>query len=149
MATINRKFSARETQEYREWRLNVFERDNYKCLLCGSNQQIHAHHIERWADNISKRLTLSNGATLCKNCHRKYHGGWRLVFPYEITSILLIKTHGNYARHYLSKVKEIMRLSNLPDICEDYWAWDRRNDKQLDRIDGMLYLETKGRLGRI
>lgn len=144
-----RKFSLRETHEYREWRLSVFERDGYKCLLCGSKKNIHAHHIERWADNVEKRLIISNGATLCKACHHQHHHGWKCVFPYEITSILLRKTHGNYARHYLRKVEQAMRFATPPEGYEDYWKWDQRNDKTLERIDQILALETNGRLGEI
>lgn len=149
MKKDKRKYSSRETHEYREWRLSVFERDGYKCLLCGSKKNIHAHHIARWADNIEKRLTISNGATLCKACHHRHHRGWKCVFPYEITSILLRKTHGNYASHYLKKVECMMRLENTPEVYEDYWEWDKRNDKTLERIDQILALETNWRLGEI
>jgi hypothetical protein len=149
MSRYKRKFSERETPEYREWRLAVFERDQYKCLLCGSKQEIHAHHIDRWADNVAKRVTISNGATVCKICHNKYHKGWKCVFPYEITSILLRKTHGNYAKHYLQKAEEITRFYEFVDVYEDYWEWDKRNDKTLENIDVLLALETNGRRGAI
>jgi hypothetical protein len=149
MMGYKRKFSERETPEYREWRLAVFDRDEYKCLLCGSKQEIHAHHIDRWADNVAKRVTISNGATVCKFCHNKYHNGWKSIFPYEITSILIRKTHGNYAKHYLKKVEAIARFSTFVDVYEDYWEWNKRNDKAIENIDAILALETNGRIGAI
>lgn len=139
----------RETPEYRAWRLSVFERDGYKCLLCGSKKNIHAHHIERYADNVDKRCLLSNGATVCKACHRKYHNGWKSLFPYEITSTLIIKVRGNYASHYLKKIELMSKWFNCEDIPVDYWAWDKQNDKTLERIDSVLALETNGRLGAL
>lgn len=55
------------------WRKSVFERDNYKCILCGSNKDIEAHHIYGYKMFPEKRYDTSNGATLCKIHHSLFH----------------------------------------------------------------------------
>lgn len=66
----------RNSRDYKEWRLAVFERDNFTCQICHkSGCQLEAHHIERWVDNISRRYDVTNGITLCKECHKEVHRG--------------------------------------------------------------------------
>lgn len=74
----------RKTEKYDAWRISIFVRDNRTCLNCGGrNKEIEAHHINTFADIIheNKIKTLedalncdllwdvSNGVTLCKDCH--------------------------------------------------------------------------------
>ena len=60
---------------YRIWRKAVFERDNYACQGCGDNRghNLNAHHILSFNDFPHKRLDISNGITLCIECHKKIH----------------------------------------------------------------------------
>jgi len=62
-----------QKREYKQWRKAVFERDNYICQKCGKrgNGELNADHIKSWALYPELRYTLSNGRTLCANCHRK------------------------------------------------------------------------------
>ena len=66
----------REYREYREWRAEVYDRDNYTCQRCGDNigGTLIAHHIEGYNLNKGLRTELSNGVTLCSDCHNKFHG---------------------------------------------------------------------------
>lgn len=62
----------RTSVDYRLWRLSVFERDNFTCQLCGTRGgKLNADHIKRFSDFPELRLELSNGRTLCEDCHRK------------------------------------------------------------------------------
>jgi hypothetical protein len=53
-----------------EFRKQVFQRDNHKCVVC-SAPAVDAHHIidrSLWAD---QGFYLNNGASLCEPCHLK------------------------------------------------------------------------------
>jgi hypothetical protein len=56
------------------WRRAVFKRDHYTCQCCGKRGvRLNAHHIENYADNKELRAQVSNGITLCKQCHDDFH----------------------------------------------------------------------------
>lgn len=77
--------------EYKLWRKLIFERDNYKCVLCeaksgnGITVILQADHIKPFStilkENNIKSLeearsckelwNIDNGRTLCKECHIK------------------------------------------------------------------------------
>jgi 5-methylcytosine-specific restriction endonuclease McrA len=61
--------------EYKNWRIKIFERDNFTCVYCGSRESgtLNAHHIIPFSKDKSLRFELSNGITLCKKCHKKEH----------------------------------------------------------------------------
>jgi hypothetical protein len=66
----------RKRADYFEWRTKVYTRDNYTCQKCGKiSGKLNAHHIEKFSENKSKALEVSNGITLCENCHKKEHKG--------------------------------------------------------------------------
>ena len=63
-------FRLRTSKRYAEWRLAVFERDNYTCQECGQRGgRLNADHIMRFADHPSARFDVANGRTLCVACH--------------------------------------------------------------------------------
>ena len=67
----------RKSKAYKDWRTAVFERDNYKCVLCGKGRTICADHIKEFALYPELRLNVDNGRTLCLDCHKKTPGyGW-------------------------------------------------------------------------
>jgi len=64
----------RNAPEAREWRRQVFIRDDYTCQECGERGcTLNAHHIKHWAKHKKLRFNLNNGITLCYMCHRKKH----------------------------------------------------------------------------
>jgi len=66
---------ARNSGKLRKWRKKVFKRDNYTCQECGaSGVKLHAHHIKSFADHPGLRYEVSNGKTLCIDCHGDKHG---------------------------------------------------------------------------
>src|SRR3990167_2880783 len=76
----------RECYKSREWKVAVFKRDDHMCVWCGNKDRtIQADHIkpfwkivkENKVKTIIEALScrelwdISNGRTLCENCHRK------------------------------------------------------------------------------
>ena len=57
---------------FKTWRKLVFERDYHTCLLCGvRGGNLEPHHIIPRRDNEDLIYEVSNGATLCEECHKK------------------------------------------------------------------------------
>lgn len=63
----------RNNYAYRQWREEVLKRALYECEKCGSVENLHVHHIKRFADFPALRQDLSNGICLCAKCHRELH----------------------------------------------------------------------------
>ena len=82
------------------WYFRVYERDGFRCQICGSNKKIEAHHIIPISRIIHKEAKaigsfsmqekyeylihnpniidkdLKNGITLCRRCHSHIHRNW-------------------------------------------------------------------------
>ena len=60
--------------KHSQWRVQVFERDNFTCQKCGQRGgDLNAHHIKSWSKHPELRLDTSNGITLCVECHKEVH----------------------------------------------------------------------------
>lgn len=71
--------------QWKNWRDEIFERDNWKCQICGEKGYLEAHHIIEFCFLIDKNKiknyeegikcdelwNIGNGVTLCKKCHNK------------------------------------------------------------------------------
>jgi len=66
---------------YIDWRRRVLERDLFTCQACGKNHhqiELNAHHVKPSYKFSEIRLDVSNGITLCKDCHKEKHRkGWK------------------------------------------------------------------------
>ena len=56
-----------------KWTKQVLEKG--KCEICGSEEQLEAHHIIKWADYPKGRIDPQNGQCLCHKCHTEQHVG--------------------------------------------------------------------------
>ena len=71
------KKSLRWSCEMKQWRKEVYKRDNYTCLMCGARSKagtavvLNCHHIKPFISNPDLRFDINNGATLCESCHKK------------------------------------------------------------------------------
>jgi tetratricopeptide (TPR) repeat protein len=66
--------SFRERPEYQEWRDAVFKLFGRKCILCGHEGNIHAHHILPVNTYPESVFEPTNGVPLCGNCHSEVNG---------------------------------------------------------------------------
>jgi hypothetical protein len=64
----------RSSTQYKNWRKSVFERDGYRCVVCNSHSDLHAHHKKEFHEFPELRFDVSNGITLCKIHHAEIHG---------------------------------------------------------------------------
>jgi hypothetical protein len=72
--TDEERIIKRDYKEYDLWTKDVFKRDDYTCQICGvRGKTINAHHLYNYADYPELRLEISNGVTLCEDCHKKFH----------------------------------------------------------------------------
>lgn len=84
----------RNSRQYRIWRNTIISRDKI-CVKCGSCKELCAHHkrkFRKYIEEIRSKMPLlsiyeasmlykplwdiSNGETLCNNCHKQKHG-WK------------------------------------------------------------------------
>jgi len=61
---------------YEDFRKRVLKRDKKTCQMpgCKSKSKLQVHHIKRWSSASALRYEISNGITLCKNCHASIKG---------------------------------------------------------------------------
>ena len=98
------RYVIRGNFKYRQWRSDVFTRDDFTCQQCGERgSQLVSHHIKAFSKIISeyKILTLNqalscdelwninNGLTLCRKCHKKTDN--------------YLKNGKHFARYYMFK----------------------------------------------
>lgn len=71
----------RETDEYKLWHKEVLKRDNYQCQICGSNKELHVHHLDSFSKYPEFRYVVDNGITLCFKHHDiQYPGSFHNVY---------------------------------------------------------------------
>ena len=64
----------RNSKKCAEWRLSVFERDEYTCAICRKvGGRLNAHHIKPFSKFPNDRFDVDNGITLCEECHKRVH----------------------------------------------------------------------------
>ncbi len=67
---------SRASSKMNHFRKAVKERDGKKCVICGAKEKLVVHHLESFKDNESLRYEVSNGVTLCRDCHIEFHCTW-------------------------------------------------------------------------
>ena len=60
-----------KTEEWKQIAQMVKERDGHKCVICGSTENLNAHHIGYEGDCLDENDIV----TLCNRCHECLHDG--------------------------------------------------------------------------
>ena len=60
-------------KDYLPFIKSVLKRDNYYCQCCHSRSKLVVHHMDGYNWCKERRIDISNGITLCENCHKKFH----------------------------------------------------------------------------
>ena len=63
----------------KELYLEVLERDNFSCALCGSSYWLECHHIHY--GNVKRTHEIDNLVMLCKTHHEEVHANKRKFVP--------------------------------------------------------------------
>lgn len=72
--TDEERIIGRNYKEYYDFIKLVLKRDKYKCKVCNKdNCKLEVHHLDGYEWCKEKRTDVSNGITLCKNCHKNFH----------------------------------------------------------------------------
>ena len=62
----------RYSRKSKEWRMAILKRDDYTCQGCGERGgTLEVDHIKPFAYFPELRFEMSNGRTLCRECHKK------------------------------------------------------------------------------
>lgn len=64
-------FKFRDNRPYIDpyWREEVLKRANHKCEICGSEDNLNAHHIQSATLNPMLANDVDNGICVCEQCH--------------------------------------------------------------------------------
>ena len=73
--TMEDRKKTRKLTKYGSWRTAVFKRDKYTCQKCLDDRggNLVAHHINGYNWDEKSRTEVSNGVTLCEDCHKEFH----------------------------------------------------------------------------
>lgn len=71
--TSEERIKKRSNSGASTWKKHVKERDGHACQGCASIKNLHAHHILSYKKHKKLRAVLSNGVTLCRDCHIGFH----------------------------------------------------------------------------
>lgn len=83
----------RDSIENYHWRRKILIRDNFTCQCCGqTNTKLNVHHIYNYATYENLRFEVSNGVTLCRECHLLFHHlyGYLNTNKYQLDNLISI-----------------------------------------------------------
>lgn len=65
----------RQSLQYKEWRKEVLRLQDYTCQFCKKRGgKLEVDHVEEFSTSPEKRLEVTNGRVLCKDCHKRVTG---------------------------------------------------------------------------
>lgn len=69
----NKRAAFRASYESKSFVKAVLKRDGYSCVICGKRRDVEVHHKDGYSWCLDRRADVTNGVTLCFECHKKFH----------------------------------------------------------------------------
>lgn len=70
---LTKSLQKRTNSTLSHWAANIKAEWGHKCAICGSSENIEAHHIIPVANSEDHKYDSRNGVALCKRCHYLVH----------------------------------------------------------------------------
>ncbi len=79
-------------------RLQILERDNFACKMCGDkNNPLHIHHKRYINDNLPWEYQDDDLITLCEYCHKWIERSQKEIIGFDFSKLKALKlANGNY-----------------------------------------------------
>ena len=112
---------------YTDWALRVKKRDGFRCLLCGSTENLTAHHWYVCDHHAhAARYCVDNGATLCYACHiRGVHQRADWMSVNEVSDAVRLAPDFDIRNIDLLRAEEL-----TTDLLRAMWTQRRANPVQ-------------------
>ena len=127
---------------YNDWALRVKQRDGWKCLLCGNEDNLTAHHWNVCDHHAhAARYCVDNGATLCYACHIRgvhHRADWTTV--HRIRQAVMTMLAGSLDEIAISALSKVEITTML---LRDMWDAMRRRPVDLD--DYEVVIDVRGK----
>ena len=107
--------------DFSKWSEYVKDRDGYKCVLCGSNENLHVHHIKPISEG--GKDNPRNLVTLCEKCHTTVHNDNKKFKKYtkqfekyvkKVEKKRIKDIDTKYASYMNQIIRDIVEYLNIP-----------------------------------
>ena len=99
--------------KWQKKRLEILERDNFRCLSCGAtDKQLHVHHCNYYKGEAIYESSQSLLVTLCEDCHKSAHDVKSRISHWA--GCVLANSLLNYGDFVFSDVENIVSFMSGP-----------------------------------
>lgn len=125
---------------YADWALRVKIRDDFKCLLCGCEDNLTSHHWYICDHHAhAARYCVDNGATLCYTCHIR--GVHQRADYYSVRALYnIIRQSPGFDVAAIERLAAVEPTTGLLRSM-----WNVRRSDPAHPCDEIVLVETKGR----
>lgn len=114
---------ARRSAEYYEWKRQVHANHNYECAICGSDEEIRAHHLYGFSYYEELMTDVENGVTLCARHHdTAFEGAFHNIYG----------TRNNDARQFLEFIDRYVEDADAQRLL----SLREKVLRLIDRVEG-------------
>lgn len=129
--TNDERGKGRKIKGYGKWKKSILNRDQHKCQLCDSAENLNVHHIYSYKEYPKLRTNIHNGIVLCNHCHKDYHKIYGYTNVHLFDFLL-------YFSDILQKRRDIVDMSKkLNHEFRKFYP---------NRSDGLMYFANKNKL---